>query len=339
MASSATLLRKSVAWQACFHSASAIPSCPDTLRSRGVPSYYSDWFYNRIKKGFVLTRNPMNFHQISKISLAPDVVDAIVFWTKNPIPMLERLNELKEFMYYFQFSLTPYGKDVEQSIPNKTSAIITAFKRLSDMIGSDRVIWRYDPILISKKYPLDYHAKAFSKIADTLQDYTKKVTISFIDEDYRGVKSNIKELELSNFPPSIQEELSSQLADIAHSYGLSIDTCAEQIDLQKYGIEHARCIDDRLISQLLKCHLNVDKDKTQRLECGCVVSVDIGMYNTCKNGCRYCYANYSQGAVDGNLAKHNALSPLISGDVNDDDKINERDVKSNRDTQMRLFDS
>ena len=307
-------------------------------RRTDIPSYYSDWFYNRIKEGFVFVRNPMNYHHISRISLVPDVVDGIVFWTKNPIPMLDRIGELKNYMYYFQFTISPYGKDVEPNIPTKNDVILSAFKRLSDTIGVNRVIWRYDPILISAKYPLSYHVRAFEKIAEELYDYTEKVTISFIDVDYRGVKSNISELALQDFPPSIQIEISSQFAEIAHRYGLSIDTCAEEINLHQFGIEHARCIDDRLLAKLLDCHLSIDKDKTQRLECGCVASIDIGMYNTCRNGCRYCYANYSKNTVDGNFSKHNPLSPLISGDVGEGDKINEREVRSCRDSQMRLFD-
>ncbi len=299
-------------------------------RRTDIPSYYSDWFYNRIKEGFVLARNPMNFHQISKISLAPDVVDAIVFWTKNPAAMLARLGELKDYMYYFQFTITPYGRDVEANLPSKNNVILPAFKRLADTIGANRVVWRYDPILINEKYTAEYHIQAFGEIAEQLRGYTEKVTISFIDTDYRGVKSHIQELALVDFPPETRANLGAQLARIAHSRDLAIDTCAERIDLQQYGIHHARCIDDRLLSRLLGCRLKIDKDKTQRLECGCAASMDIGMYNTCRNGCRYCYANYSPKAVDGNFAKHNPLSSLISGEAGDGDRINPRPVKSCR---------
>jgi len=221
-------------------------------------------------------------------------------------------------------------------LPSKDGATLNAFKRLSDTIGADRVVWRYDPILLNKKYHMEYHIRAFKRIAEELKDYTRKVTISFIDTEYRGVKSNIKELELFDFPTEKQVEISSALAVIAHSYGLAIDTCAERIDLQQFGIEHARCIDDKLFEKLLDCRLNVDKDKTQRLECGCAASIDIGMYNTCKNGCRYCYANYSQTAASGNFSKHDPLSPLISGNITHDDKISERDVKSCLDKQLQL---
>ena len=272
----------------------------------------------------MLARNPLNFHQVSKISLAPDAVDGIVFWTKNPLPMLDRLSELKDYMYYFQFTITPYGNDVEPHLPAKKDAIIAAFKRLSDEIGADRVIWRYDPIFINEKYSPDYHIRAFGKIMGQLRDYTRKVTISFLDTDYRGVKGNMKELALMDFPPAAQTELSSQLAEIARSNGLVIDTCAEQIELKQFRIEHARCIDDELLGRLLERDLDVNKDKNQRLQCGCVASIDIGMYNTCKSGCRYCYANYNKNAVKGNFAKHNPHSPLISGEVGEEDKITPR---------------
>ena len=307
-------------------------------RRTDIPAYYSDWFFNRIRDGYVLVRNPMNARQISQIKLMPDVIDGIVFCTKNPAPMLARLNELKDYMYYFQFTITAYGADVEPNIADKKAVTLPAFKRVSEMIGASRMVWRYDPIMISQRYPVEYHVKAFEEIAQKLHEYAGKVTISFIDEEYRSVKNNIKELALEAFPLQIQEELGARLAAIAHRYGLAIDTCAEKIDLRKYGIEPAHCIDDRLFSKLLCCRLNVGKDKNQRVECGCAESIDIGMYNTCPNGCLYCYANYSQNTVMGNFQKHNPLSPLISGEVGADDKINDRAVKSIKETQGGLFD-
>lgn len=297
-------------------------------RRTDIPSYYSDWFFNRIKKGFVLVRNPMNFHQISRIKLTPDVVDGIVLWTKNPTPMIGRLYELRDYMYYFQFTITSYGKDIEPNIPQKNTDVLAAFKQVSEIVGTDRIIWRYDPILLNEKYTTDYHSHAFRKIAEELCKHTKKVTISFIDTDYKGLKSNIGALKLTDFPLETQKELAATLAAIAHECGLIIDTCAEKMDLREYGIEQARCIDDRLFSKLLSSSLDVEKDKNQRLECGCISSIDIGMYNTCKNGCLYCYANYSKGAVDGNFSKHDPQSALLSGEVEENDKITERIIKS-----------
>ena len=304
-------------------------------RRTDIPNYYSEWFLNRTKEGFVLVRNPVNFRQISRIRLAPDVVDGIVFWTKNPAPIISRLPELDEYMYYFQFTLTPYGKDIEPNIPEK-SRVLAVFKRLSEMIGPDRVIWRYDPILINEKYTVAYHLDAFGRMAEELRNYTRKVTISFVDENYRGVKLSLRKLALSPFSVETQVDLASRLAEIARSCGLAIDACAEKIDLQRFGIEHARCIDDRLFEKLLGCRLNVDRDKNQRPECRCATSIDIGMYNTCFNGCLYCYANYNPKIVARNFAEHNPLSPLLIGEIGIDDRITEREVRSCKDTQWRL---
>jgi len=305
-------------------------------RRTDIPTYFSDWFLNRIKEGFVLVRNPMNLHQISKIKLTSDIVDGIVFWTKNPEHMIAQLDELKNYMYYFQFTITPYGKDIEPNIPEKSTKILDIFKRLSSVIGKERIIWRYDPILINDKYTFEYHINAFGKIAAQLSEYTEKVTISFIDENYRGVKSNIKYLKLNIMTTDIILKISEALSHIAHEYHLSIDTCAEEIDLMQFGIGHARCIDDKLFEKLLGYNLHINRDKSQRLACGCVSSIDVGMYNTCNNGCRYCYANYNSKFVENNTLKHDPLSPLLSGLVSSDDRVIDRNVKSIRDTQMSI---
>lgn len=296
-------------------------------RRTDIPTFYAQWFFNRIKDGYVLVRNPMNAHQISKISLSPDVVDGIVFWTKNPIPMLGRLDELKDYTYYFQFTLNSYGQDIESHVPNKQNVTIPAFQKLSDSIGPEKVIWRYDPIFLSDKYSPEYHIRYFEKLAKILHPYTKKCTFSFIDI-YRNTEKNVKSLDIHPFSVEQQKYIAKNLADIAHSYGLQIDTCAEGIDLEQYGIQHARCIDDRLLSELIGCPLKVGKDKNQRLECGCIESIDIGTYNTCRNGCLYCYANYSQKSVQTNSQKHNPNSPLLFGEVGNDDKITERKMHS-----------
>ena len=206
-------------------------------RRTDIPTYYSEWFLKRVRDGYVYVRNPMNTHQISKISLAPDVVDAIVFWTKNPAPMLSKLDALKDYMYYFQFTLNSYGADAERNIPNKKDFVIPAFQRLSDLIGPERVIWRYDPIFLSKTYTMDYHIRYYEKLAKLLSPYTKKCTISFLDF-YRNTEKNMASLALTEFPAEKQEQLAKSIAEIAHSYGLRIDSCAEGIDLQQYGIEH-----------------------------------------------------------------------------------------------------
>ena len=305
-------------------------------RRTDIPAYYSDWFFNRIKERYVLIRNPMNMHQISKINLSPDAVDCIVFWTKNPEPMLERLSELKDYNFYFQFTLTSYGKDVEENIPSKNRGVIETFKHLSDKIGPEKVIWRYDPIFINSRYTAHYHAQYFEKLARELKDYTQKCTISFMDF-YPKIESNIKPLSISEISHENMRKIAEKLSKIAFNYGLKMDTCAEDIDLSNFGISHARCIDDKLISHIIGCPIKAEKDKNQRLNCGCISSIDIGAYNTCLNGCRYCYANHDMNMVHKNAGGYDRKSPLLCSHIGVHDVIKERAVKSLKDNQLSLF--
>lgn len=305
-------------------------------RRTDIPNYYSDWFYNRIREGFVYVRNPMNPRQVSKIRLTPQVVDCIVFWTKNPAPMMERLEELKAYQYYFQLTLTGYGNDVECNVPHKKEVMIPTFQKLSEKIGKERVIWRYDPILFTKKYTPEYHLKAFEQIAGALQGCTDKCVISFVDF-YAKNKAGMK--ELGAYEPEKQQmmEFAEKLSRIAGRNSMEIGSCAETLDLKKCGIRHNCCIDKQLIESIIGCSIYACKDKNQRPECGCVESIDIGTYNTCKNGCKYCYANHSQESVLKNCAKYDPASPLLCGKIGEEDRISQRKVQSIREEQLRLF--
>ncbi len=247
--------------------------------------------FHRLKEKIVYVRNPMNIRQVSEINLSPELVDCIVFWTKNPKPMIDKLQLLNDHKYYFQFTLNPYEPDVEARLPPKTE-IIDTFKRLSGMIGPQKVIWRYDPILLNSKYSTAYHIDKFEELAGCLKGYTEKVVFSFIDF-YKKIAENLKLLGVIEITTEEKNIIAQKFSEIARNNNLSIDTCAEDIDLSGYGIAHARCIDDRLISKITGYDLTVQKDKNQRLECGCAKSIDIGEYNSCSNGCVYCYANYS----------------------------------------------
>lgn len=250
-------------------------------RRTDIPSHYAEWLYNRIQEGYVLVRNPMNPHQISRIDLAPEMIDGIVFWTKNPAPMLSRIDELNKYTYYFQFTLNPYGKDIEQALPSKRKVIIPSFIELSNRIGADRVIWRYDPILVNKKYTIEKHISYFDMLAKLLKGYTKKCIISFVDM-YRNTANNVKELELETIKNKDMHILAKGFSKTAKHYGLELCTCSELIELDEYEICHAHCIDYKLLECLGNCLLIAGEDKNQRKECGCVTSVDIGAYNTCK---------------------------------------------------------
>ncbi len=295
-------------------------------RRTDIPAFYSDWFYNRIKEGFVYVRNPINKNHISKVSLLPEHVDCFVFWTKNPKPFIDRLSELSDYKYYFQFTINSYSTDLEPNVPKKNE-IINTFIELSKMIGKEKVIWRYDPILLSEKYTIEYHLKYFDSIAERLNPYTEKCVISFIDL-YKKCKRNLSGTTVREIPETDMKYLSKGLKRITNKYNLSLETCAENIELTSLGINHNRCIDNVLIERILKRKIHASKDKNQRNECGCIESVDIGAYNTCKHECLYCYANFNHQVVIDNCSKHSSISPLISGEVEEKDRIMERKAKS-----------
>lgn len=313
-------------------------------RRTDIPNYYSDWFYNRIKEGFLYVKNPMNPHQISRIDLSPSLVDCIVFWTKNPEPMMARLREINDYRYYFQFTLTGYGRDIEPNVPHKKDKMIPVFQRLSEAVGSSRVVWRYDPILFNDVYTEEYHLQAFERIADALAGYTKKCIISFVDT-YAKNKADLRELKVRE-PISedgqedkrkdsklIQQQFqklkvfAARLSEIAHRNDMEIATCAEKIDLSDCGIAHSSCIDKALVEEIAGYAIDVGKDKNQRTECGCVESIEVGTYHTCLNGCKYCYANDSWEKSKRNFQEYDADSPLLCGQIEYDDKITERKIK------------
>lgn len=306
-------------------------------RRTDIPNYYSEWLARRFRAGFLCVRNPMNFRQVSRIALNPNVIDCIVFWTKNPAPMLPYLDEYRRYMYYFQFTLTGYGKDIEPGLPDKRRILIPAFCELADRIGRDRVIWRYDPIFLSDHYTLDYHVKAFTRIAEALAGRTRRVVISFLD-DYEKTKRNMKGINIQGLTKEKMRRLAHSFAVIAGRYGMEIQTCAEKIDLSEYGITHGACIDRGYIEHLLGCRLRAGKDHGQRPECRCMESVEIGSYHTCRNGCRYCYANFSDGRVQARIRDFDVDSPILCGKMEPEDRITERKMKTLRENQMTLED-
>lgn len=292
-------------------------------RRTDIPNYYSQWFFNRIKEGWLYVRNPFNAHQISRIVLSPQTVDCIVFWTKNPAPMMERLGELEEYPYYFQFTLTGYGRDVEPGLPDKRKVLIPTFQKLSEQVGRERVVWRYDPILVNGTYTVEYHQKAFREIAERLRDHTERVVISFLDF-YTKTQRNMRGLEPVELDQAQMRSLAGALAEIARQNHLRIETCAEKTGLEDLGIAHGSCIDKALVERIVGHELKLGKDKNQRPECGCVASVEIGTYNTCKNGCRYCYANFSKEKVRELAGLYDVDGPMLCGTLQPGDRVTER---------------
>ena len=271
-------------------------------RRTDIPALFSEWFYNRVGKGFVLLKNPYNPLQVGRVTLTPDKIDGFVFWTKNATPMLPRIHELDAFKYYFQFTITPYGRDVEKNIPDKKEVIIPAFKR----IEKGKAIWRYDPIFLNERYTWEYHVRAFTKIAQSLEGYATKAVTSFVDS-YRTV--DLRPLKIHPLKPEQQKALAAQLAEIAKEHGITLFSCAEDL-----GLPQSSCVDGKMFG------VEKPKDRNQRGLCQCSESVDIGAYSTCSHGCSYCYANHYGYVQPRSDVNSDLLGPPLTGN----EKIKQR---------------
>lgn len=291
-------------------------------RRTDIPQYYSDWFFNRMKEGFLYVKNPMNSHQVSRIELSPDLVDLVVFWTKNPEPMMKRIDELGEIPYYIQFTLTGYGRGMEPGLPDKRE-LIRIFRETAETAGRNRMVWRYDPVLLNERYPAEYHFRAFEAIAEGICGCTDKVVISFLD-CYGKTKRNMREIPLETPDTETMKRMGETFVKTAERFGMRVESCAEAVDLSDVGIRHGSCIDPAMAEQILGVPIHVKKDKNQRPVCGCVESVETGAYDTCLCGCKYCYANDSEEAVKRRRAVYDADSPLLCGTVEEGDRITVR---------------
>ena len=293
-------------------------------RRTDIPCYYPDWFLNRLKDGYVLTRNPLNRSQVSRIKLSPDTIDCIVFWTKDPAPMIDKLPmiDILHYKYYFQFTLTPYQKDIERNLRRKEE-IIQTFQQLSDLIGKERMIWRYDPIIINHRMDIVYHCVEFEKLCNALCGYTDVCMISFVD-NYRKLSKQVKESIICEIDQEQMREVSMHFFRIAQRYGINLQTCCESIEISGIDVASVSCIDRNLIERICGHSINKKKDKSQRPGCRCIQSVDIGVYNTCMNGCIYCYANHSDASIQKNLQKHKPDSDILIGKVESEEVIRDR---------------
>ena len=295
-----------------------------------IPAFYSKWFLNRIKEGYVCVRNPYNPKQVTKYSLSPEVVDLIAFCTKNPLPMLPFLDKLKPYGQYWFVTITPYGRDIEPNVPDKET-VMEGFKELSDVVGADSMGWRYDPIFIDKKHSVEWHISEFEKMAEILAGYTKTCVISFIDI-YKKVERNFPEAK------SVRAEIGKAFVKIASKYGMVLKPCAEGEDLAKYGADCSGCMTVHTFETALNSRLEVPKRKKNQRngECACLLGTDIGAYDTCGHLCKYCYANVNPVLVKENMRKHNPDSPFLIGGYMPGDIVCEAIQKSWIDRQIRL---
>lgn len=322
-------------------------------RSTDIPAFYAKWFYNRLEKGYCVWYNPFNRQLKMYVSFARCRV--IVFWTKNPEPILPYLHELDErgIHYYFQVTLNDYADEgFEPNVPSVEERIKT-FRELSERIGHERVIWRFDPLIVTPTLTPRALLSRIWKIGNRLKGYTDKLVFSFVDvKAYRKVQNNLvketgcftkENVEQAEMNEAQRLEMVEGLVKLreawaSEGWNIKLATCAEDIDLGKYGIEHNRCIDGELMERVfaddkeLVYYLHTGKwpepdlfgeipdipaerknlkDKGQRKVCGCMVSKDIGMYDTCRHFCMYCYANTSKECVLRNAARHSDESESL----------------------------
>jgi len=270
-------------------------------RRTDIPAFYAQWFINRIRAGHCTVPNPFNRKQVSHILLCPEDVTIIVFWTRNPqtlIPYLKELDQLG-YRYYFQYTVMNNPRLIDTMTPSLSSSL-KIFKKLSDLIGPERVVWRYDPVIISNITDIEFHTDTYKHIAETLRNYTQRSVISLLDF-YPKLKKRLKELkdngvEIVDWNENSDkrfDELLYTLAGVAEQNKMEIVSCAEDPDLTKYNIQPGKCIDDNYIKKVFGINVSHKKDPYQREACGCVASRDIGVYNTCLSGCQYCYATTS----------------------------------------------
>jgi len=312
-------------------------------RATDIPTFYSDWFISRWEEGYLKWTNPFNG---KPLYVSFENTRLVVFWTKNPRPMFKYLDYLDENIpnYYFQFSLNDYDKEqYEAKVPSVESRI-KAFVELSNRLGKKRVVWRYDPLILTDNIDVNELLRRVKNIGDQLKDYTEKLVFSYADiATYKKVQNNLnrEDVPYVEFTTETMDAFAKGIAEINKAWGLEIGTCSEKIDLEKYGIVHNKCIDDDLMLDLfsedkeLMDFLGVEieepslfeterkitkkrnlKDKGQREDCGCVMAKDIGQYNTCPHECNYCYANTSKEMAKKNykLYLENPSSETIRGE-------------------------
>ncbi len=313
-------------------------------RRTDIPAFYAPWFINRVQAGYCTVPNPFNSRYVRRVSLEPEDVDVIVFWTRSPRPLFPYLDELdaRGYRYYFQYTLLGYPPEIDLHTPSMQASLDT-FRVLAERLGPQRVIWRYDPIVFTELTPPEFHRDQYARIARTLRGYTKRSVISILTV-YTKIRKRLELMARQGAPLFPLGEdgdgwytatwfggLMRDLVSIAEGSDMQITSCAMEVDLARYGILPGKCIDDEYIAMLFDLDVAHTKDPGQRKACGCVLSRDIGMYDSCLFGCRYCYATGNFARARENHARHDPRSPSLLGRHNK--------LQSGDNMQLLLFDS
>lgn len=304
-------------------------------RRSDIPAFYLEWFIRRLREGFALVRNPINPRQVSRIDLSPETVDGIVFWSKNPAPLLRRLDDLRDYSFYVQFTINPYGRDLEGNLPEEEHLFAT-FEALAEAIGPERVVWRYSPVIVNAAYSEAFHLDSFAEYARRLNGLTCKCNLAFLDI-YAKIRRSMRALGISDMPEDIKKRMASLMFAIAKAEGITLGACGN-LDLAAAGVPPARCVDAALLEALGGKPVRYRKDPGQRSDCYCTLSADIGSYNTCPHECAYCYANYSPKTARKRLAAHDPASPMLCDQPRQGDVVTIRkQAREKRGEQKRLF--
>ena len=287
-------------------------------RRTDIPAFYSKWFLNRVRQGWCLVPNPFNRDQVSRVPLSAAEAEAIVFWTRNPRPLMGSLDELDDLgsRYFFLFTMTGYPRPIDPGSPPLAQSIET-FQKLSARVGPQRMVWRYDPIVLSRLSGTGFHVNNFRQAAKELKGAALRCVISFV-KPYRKARHRMEAsapggIDPVDFDSPEVRGLLTSISGSAHENGMEISSCASDQDLSAFGIKPSRCIDADLLSKLFGIEISAPKDPFQRKECGCAASRDIGVYDTCLFGCSYCYATSSLERAKANYARHDPQSPCLLG--------------------------
>ena len=280
--------------------------------------YYSDWLLERFAQGQVLVRNPLFPNKVTRYALTPDKVDCVVFCSKNYAPILPRLHEITDrYNTYFHYTVTAYGPDIEPRVPSIDESMRT-LKALAAQVGPQRVAWRYDPVLLTDTYTVERHLATFARMAGELAPHIDRCIFSFV-ELYKKVEVNMPGLRA--VPPAGKEALAKGLGEIAQRSGIYLQSCATPENYERYGVHPSGCMTLDILGRANGITFRPRRHSGMRAHCHCIETRDIGAYDTCPNGCRYCYANRSPAAAQANWKKHDPHAPLLLGRVEPGDTV------------------
>ncbi len=286
----------------------------------------------------MLVRNPCNRRQVADISLDPLVVDALVLWSKNPAPMIPFFVEIEAMGYplFLHYTISGCTRQLEPHLPELAERI-ASFRKCAELLGPERVHWRFDPIILVRNYPITHFLKQFQAIAQALAGYTTRCIISFVSL-YAKCRRNMRGLELVDPGEVAKKEMIERMKDLAADANIRLEGCCDPFLETTCGLDSSGCIDASGMGMILNRNFQVKRDTGQRAQCGCNQSIDIGAYDSCPHGCVYCYANTNFKRAITNRAAHDPNSPILLGRLQGDETIHKRQVHTLLLKQESLFD-